>query len=553
MNKGKKLSIALAILAITITLNAGFIFASGDLKINLGSGNLDFDEASGIPFIDENNRSQVPFRAVLEAAGASVTWNQENMVASASKGGITVDIPIGSKKIYKNGYPILNDTTSRIVNGRTYLPIRIVLETIGYDVMWNASENSVTAYAKDASALLTNAELPVRYDLRALYWVDPVRDQKQSPNCWAFSSLSAIQSMLLRQGEAWTFSPEHMAENTALKRIYPEGGGTDLLAANHFVNWNDPVTEKSYSFGDGKTNAQAEIVKHVQGYKQINAKDFAGIKKAIIDYGPVLSGFYFADSDEKLKDYLNFDTASAFYSGEEECNHSVALVGWDDNYPRDKFVNPPKRNGAFIAKNSYGSDWGNDGYFYISYEDIWSGMNTVCYTSIEPADNYDYIFTTDEFGATSFTTYGENHATYCNVYTTEEDAMSIRAVGIYSMNSKVDYEIYLLRDFESEKSLEQLGEPIASGSLYGEGFSTVVLPEPQLVEGAFSIVIAGTTTDGLFKIPLESPYVGMQNKFNIDDGFGYVSLDKVYWENIEQSQANICLKVYADDATVQTQ
>lgn len=51
----------------------------------------------------------------------------------------------------------------------------------------------------------------------------------------------------------------------------------------------------------------------------------------------------------------------------EECNHSVTIIGWDDNYPKENFLggHQPEGNGAFLIKNSWGSElneFPNNGY-----------------------------------------------------------------------------------------------------------------------------------------------------------------------------------------------
>lgn len=49
--------------------------------------------------------------------------------------------------------------------------------------------------------------------------------------------------------------------------------------------------------------------------------------------------------------------------------HAISIVGWDDSYPKENFTIQPEHDGAFICLNSWGEDFGNNGYFYISYDD----------------------------------------------------------------------------------------------------------------------------------------------------------------------------------------
>jgi hypothetical protein len=104
---------------------------------------IQYDESFGFPFIDNNDRTQVPFRITLEYFGAKVDWNPESNTAIAMLNGITVKIPIGKPYIFVNDKLVLNDTVSIIKNGRTYLPIRVVLESFGFDIDWNSNTQTV--------------------------------------------------------------------------------------------------------------------------------------------------------------------------------------------------------------------------------------------------------------------------------------------------------------------------------------------------------------------------------------------------------------------------
>jgi len=94
------------------------------------------------PFID-NGRTLVPMRAFFEALGARVGWDSANSVAIGTRDGNVVRIPIGSNAPTVNGSVNRIDVPARIVNGRTYIPLRFVGEALGDEVLWEGSSRSI--------------------------------------------------------------------------------------------------------------------------------------------------------------------------------------------------------------------------------------------------------------------------------------------------------------------------------------------------------------------------------------------------------------------------
>ena len=141
-------------LVLLLALSSVTAFAD-EIIINIDSAKVEFNEELGFPFVDENNRTQVPFRAALEKYGAEVDWDNEDRIAIAAKGEIVVKVPIGENYILKNDEKIDVDTAARIVDGRTYLPIRAVIEAFGSEVEWDAALNTVviTTEPVDAKAI----------------------------------------------------------------------------------------------------------------------------------------------------------------------------------------------------------------------------------------------------------------------------------------------------------------------------------------------------------------------------------------------------------------
>lgn len=97
-----------------------------------------FDNSTGYPFVS-GGRTLVPLRVTMESFGASVDWEADTSTAIVRKDTTTVRCKINENCIYRNNVKIENDAAAVIVGGRTYLPIRAVLEAFGAEVGWDGS------------------------------------------------------------------------------------------------------------------------------------------------------------------------------------------------------------------------------------------------------------------------------------------------------------------------------------------------------------------------------------------------------------------------------
>ncbi len=86
-----------------------------------------------------NDRTLVPVRGIFEheVLGFTVDWDQATTTATISNGTITVVIPVGSNVIYKNDEPITIDVPAQVINDRTMLPVRAISEAFGLQVDWD--------------------------------------------------------------------------------------------------------------------------------------------------------------------------------------------------------------------------------------------------------------------------------------------------------------------------------------------------------------------------------------------------------------------------------
>lgn len=110
------------------------------IRIVLDGEELSLDQSPVI----QNDRTLVPFRAVLEALGANVEWDAENQQVTAEKDGIQIQLAIGSTSAIVNGTAYELDAPAVILNDRTLIPVRFVAEQLGLTVEWQESERVVT-------------------------------------------------------------------------------------------------------------------------------------------------------------------------------------------------------------------------------------------------------------------------------------------------------------------------------------------------------------------------------------------------------------------------
>ena len=169
------------------------------------------------------------------------------------------------------------------------------------------------------------------------------------------------------------------------------------MAMAYLTRWSGPVNESDDPYNASSTTSPTNlnVQKHVQNAYVIpdrsNSTDNNNIKSALMSYGAIFTSMYMSDTYYNATDAAYYDNIAT--SG----NHAVTIVGWDDSYSRYKFSRIPPGDGAFIVKNSWGSSWGDSGYFYVSYYDKNFGLNNVIFTA-DPASNYGHIYQYDPLG-----------------------------------------------------------------------------------------------------------------------------------------------------------
>lgn len=120
--------------------NNEIILTIGSRKISVFGREIKNDVAPKIV----NDRTMLPIRIVAESLGGTVTWNGELQRVTIQKGADVILITIGADTAYVNGTAVKLDAAAFVENGRTYLPLRFISETLGAQVVWNEAEKTVT-------------------------------------------------------------------------------------------------------------------------------------------------------------------------------------------------------------------------------------------------------------------------------------------------------------------------------------------------------------------------------------------------------------------------
>jgi len=136
---------------IVLMVLAALLFFAGTAQaapmIILDGKVLKFD----VPPTIDNSRVLVPFRTIFEAYGAKVNWDEATSTVTAERNNIKIKLVIAGSA-YKNDVPVKLDVPAKIINGRTMVPLRFISESLGFQVFWNGSTQTVIIVGSGSSS-----------------------------------------------------------------------------------------------------------------------------------------------------------------------------------------------------------------------------------------------------------------------------------------------------------------------------------------------------------------------------------------------------------------
>ncbi len=398
--------------------------------------------------------------------------------------------------------------------------------------------------------------LPSVYDLRSLgNKLTPVRNQATCGSCWAFAAFGSLESSMMPNSPA-DFSEQNLIDNSG---FYwgPCEGGNIFMASAYLTRWSGPFYELDDPYiytqkFDGATLSPRNHVQNIQFYPPRSmTTDNAILKNAILTSGAIYTEMNWVDSGYSAT-YSSFYNAGAM---DPYGNHAVCIVGWDDNFPISKFNTPPPINGAFIVRNSWGTGWGDYGYFYVSYCDTKFARNGGYSASIqgESIHNYKRIYQYDPLGWIGDWgwDYPYSSAWGANIFNASESG-NLAAVGFIASSANFSYQVYIYKGVIAGKPRSGTLVCSTSGTRTLPGYYTIKLPKliPLKMGQKFSVVVKFTTPGYYFPVPTEDYEYEYSDGAVSFPGESFISLNGksgTYWQDISADsyyQSNCCIKAY---------
>ena len=408
-------------------------------------------------------------------------------------------------------------------------------------------------------------------------WTSPyrtsVKNQDPYGTCWSFATIAASESSLWKEGLSTSkcnLSELHLAYFMSHSVTDPLGGtegdsfvhtdswlegGNAQLAGLKLATWAGPVSESTLPYSEASESLSVsdsmayKSIFHLENTEWIPMQNRDTIKTMLKKYGACASCYYHDN-------YYYNDTTHAYYkpSGATS-NHEVTLVGWDDNYSKDNFApDTPESNGAWLVKNSWGTGWGENGYFWVSYEDSVMQSMTAKFFDYGKATNYNNNYQYDGSSSGGGVTFNKTTMYAANVFTAQGTGEKLRAVGYGVLNSNYKVTIQVYKDVED---VPNSGTLVTTKTINypTAGFHTVALPTVvNLTKGTkFAVVVLYEVESGRAIAMADGPSTSTSwfTATNVaESGQSYArSTESNAWQDVSNMSYNFCIKAYTATGT----
>ena len=483
------------------------------------------------------------------------------------------------------------------------------------------------------------------FNLKDYDLVTSIKNQYNTNACWAFATNASIESNLLINNYYYNdLSEAHLELATQNTYKYnrltfnreANTGGNYNLAASYLMNGWGAIEEASLPFVDlinlyneNKPISEDKIL-NVNPEFDVNSIAFIGsgstcntdvikdIKEYLITNGALAASVY-ADNTNVFRKYNYYnglarkDINGDIIPGNQDVNHGVTIIGWDDTISKEKFssINPPTRDGAFIIKNSYGEimnigtkdlvkrqlyanyrtnlninsideindarlklllasiyeisedeiffydenvylNIGDKGFEYISYDDIYICKSVVGFFDASK-DVEDYTYYYDDLGYNATYEIDSKEISLINFFDKKSlKNEQLEEIAMYFPKINQRYEVFFANGIESNiNNAIKIGE----GEINFVGYNTLdIFDKPIINSDKYSILIKIIDNDNIelgVSYPIDGTYSTMKMKENVQ----YISIDGINFvdtTNLKDNKFQLTIKVATNETDKQS-
>ncbi|MDR1017076.1 MAG: lectin like domain-containing protein [Coriobacteriales bacterium] len=304
------------------------------------------------------------------------------------------------------------------------------------------------------------------YDASKAALTSSVKDQGDYGTCWAIGALASAESSEVAgglQSSITQLSPSFLIDSAYNASSYNaayygdtsghgwQAGGNDYMAITSMAKGYGPEPLSDYPYpGDAGASQLSQSQLEQQAYSlkdavnlpdptdsrgELSETNLKAIKTAV--EGGVCDISYYSDDDQSAMDAPDRKwnpTKDAYYdsnsSDRAQNNHTVAIVGWNDSFSANNFSTHPGGNGAFLIKNSWGSSWGDQGYFWLSYYD--QSVSDIWQYQLAKAGSLGTVQNLDSLGWNGDGFRANSIPSEANIFTSGSSDQALKTVSFYT-------------------------------------------------------------------------------------------------------------------------